>query len=65
MLFRAKTSDSTHALIAPKCEIFYRSDFYDFYTIKSLWEGALGVKIFLLYLGVHLGPQNSLRVCSV
>jgi hypothetical protein len=29
----------------PKCEIFDRSDFNDFYTIKSLREGDCGVKI--------------------
>ncbi len=29
----------------PKCEIFDRSDFHDFYSIKSLWEGDFGVKI--------------------
>ncbi len=29
----------------PKCEIFDRSDFHDFYPIKSLWEGDFGVKI--------------------
>jgi hypothetical protein len=29
----------------PKCEIFHRSDFNDFYTMKSLWEGDFGVKI--------------------
>jgi hypothetical protein len=28
-----------------KCEIFDRSDFDDFYTIKSLCEGDFGVKI--------------------
>jgi hypothetical protein len=33
------------ALKVPKCEIFDRSDFNDFYTIKSLWEGDCGVKI--------------------
>jgi hypothetical protein len=32
-------------LKVPKCEIFDRSDFHDFYTIKSLWEGNFGVKI--------------------
>ncbi len=51
-----------------KGEIFDRSDFPDFYTIKSLCEGDFGVKIkyFLYkYLGVHLGVQCSLRVCSV
>jgi hypothetical protein len=29
----------------PKREIFYRSDFPDFYTIKSLRVGDFGVKI--------------------
>jgi hypothetical protein len=29
----------------PKCEIFNRSDFDDFYTIKSLCEGEFRVKI--------------------
>jgi hypothetical protein len=29
----------------PKCDIFDRSDFHDFYTIKSLWEGNFGVNI--------------------
>ncbi len=29
----------------PKCEIFDRSDFHDFYPIKSLWEGDFGFKI--------------------
>ncbi len=29
----------------PKCAIFDRSDFHDFYTIKSLWGGDFGVKI--------------------
>jgi hypothetical protein len=32
-------------LKVPKCEIFDRSDFHDFYPIKSLWEGEFGVKI--------------------
>jgi hypothetical protein len=32
-------------LKVPKCEIFDHSDFHDFYTIKSLWEGDFGVKI--------------------
>ncbi len=39
----------------PKCEIFDRSDFGDFYTIKSLWGGGhFGVKIkvcFLIFRG--------------
>ncbi len=32
-------------LKVPKHEIFDRSDFPDFYTIKSLREGDFGVKI--------------------
>ncbi len=32
-------------LKVPKCEIFYHSDFPDFYTIKSLCEVDFGVKI--------------------
>jgi hypothetical protein len=31
-------------LKAPKCEIFDRSDFPDFYTINSLRVGDFGVK---------------------
>jgi hypothetical protein len=31
-----------------KCEIFDRSDFPDFYTIKSSWVGDLVVKIIIL-----------------
>jgi hypothetical protein len=33
------------SLKVPKCEIVDRSDFHDFYPIKSLWEGDFGVKI--------------------
>jgi hypothetical protein len=29
----------------PKCETFHRSDFDDFYAIKSLCEGGFGIKI--------------------
>jgi hypothetical protein len=57
-----------HALKVPKREIFDRSDFPDFYTMKSLCVGDFGVKIkkkFYKYLGVHLGVQSSLRVSSV
>jgi hypothetical protein len=57
-----------HPLKVPKREIFDRSDFPDFYTIKSLRVGDFGVKIkkiFTKYLGVHLGVQSSLCVCSV
>ncbi len=37
--------DTRLGLKVPKCEIFDRSDFHDFYPIKSLWEGDFGVKI--------------------
>ncbi len=47
-------------LKVPKREIFDRSDFPDFYTIKSLRVGDFGVKIKknTKYLGVHLGVQS-------
>jgi hypothetical protein len=35
-------------LLASRCpsvRFFDRSDFHDFYTIKSLWGGDFGVKI--------------------
>ncbi len=37
------------ALKVPKREIFDRSDFPDFYTIKSSWVGDLLVKILTSY----------------
>ncbi len=44
--FHASLRMQFHAsLKVPKCEIFDRSDFHDFYPIKSLWEGDFGVKI--------------------
>jgi hypothetical protein len=36
----------------PKCEIFDRLDFPDFYTIKSLCEGDFGVKIKNFYKNI-------------
>jgi hypothetical protein len=36
-------------LKVPKREIFDRSDFPDFYTIKSSWVGDLLVKILTYY----------------
>jgi hypothetical protein len=30
----------------PKCEIFNRSDFHDFYTIKPFWVGDFVAKIY-------------------
>jgi hypothetical protein len=37
------------ALKVPKREIFDRSDFSDFYTMKSSWVGDLVVKILTYY----------------
>ncbi len=42
--------DLTPYLKVPKCEIFDRSDFPDFYTIKSSWVCDLLVKILTYYL---------------
>ena len=39
------TGNKLRSLKVPKCEIFDRSDFPDFYTIKSRPEGDFGVKI--------------------
>jgi hypothetical protein len=36
-------------LKVPKCEIFHRSDFPDFYIIKSSWVDDLVVKILSYY----------------
>ncbi len=46
-------------LKVPKREIFNRSDFPDFYAIKSLRVGDCVVKIKFKkkYLGAHLGVQ--------
>jgi hypothetical protein len=38
-----------YSLKVPKREIFDRSDFPDFYTIKSSWGGDLLVKILTYY----------------
>ncbi len=44
---RHKTVEAS--LKVPKREIFDRSDFPDFYTIKSSWGGDLLVKILTYY----------------
>jgi hypothetical protein len=36
-------------LKVPKCEIIDRSDFPDFYTIKSSWVSDLVIKILTCY----------------
>jgi hypothetical protein len=38
----------------PKYEIYDRSDFHDFYTIKSLQEGDFGVKYVFLIRGLEI-----------
>jgi hypothetical protein len=43
---------ATSYLKVPKCEIFDRSDFDDFYTVKSLCEGDFGVKIKKFYKNI-------------
>ncbi len=52
----------------PKCEIFDRSDFLDFYTIKSLRVGGFGVKIknFLkIFRGSFRGAKFLTRMLSL
>jgi hypothetical protein len=51
MLFKLLTCCSFFNIMlkVPKCEIFDRSDFPDFYTIKSSWVGDLVVKILAHY----------------
>jgi hypothetical protein len=40
----SRISQAWAPLKVPKCEIFDRLDFHDFYTIKSLQEDDFGVK---------------------
>jgi hypothetical protein len=52
----------------PKREIFYRSDFPDFYTIKSLRVGDFGVNIknFLqIFQGTFRGAKFLTRMLSL
>ncbi len=49
---RSQKSRDTVPLKVPKCEIFDRSDFPDFYTIKSLHVGDFGVKIKNLFKNI-------------
>jgi hypothetical protein len=37
-------------LKVPKCEIFDRSDFHDFYTIKPFWVGDTLAPLYEEYL---------------
>ncbi len=42
-------NQNPHSLKVPKCEIFHRLDFHDFYTIKPFWV-TLGLKYKLVTL---------------
>jgi hypothetical protein len=44
-------------MFSPKCEIFDRSDFHNFYTIKSQREDDFGVKIKKYILGFIWGRE--------
>ncbi len=50
-----------------KCEIFDRSDFDDFYTIKSLWGGDFGDKInfFFIFRGSFGATKFLTRMLSL
>jgi hypothetical protein len=52
-------------LKVPKCEIFDRSDFHDFYTIKSLWEGDFGVKIYNLFEIIFRGSFGAAKFLTL
>ncbi len=55
-------------LKVPKREIFDRSDFPDFYTIKSLHVGDFGVKIkkiYKIFSGSFRGAKFLMRMLSV
>ncbi len=45
---KSVTVKPTATLKVPKCEIFERSDFHDFYSIKPFWVGDFGAKIYKL-----------------
>ncbi len=52
----------------PKCEIFDRSDFDDFYTIRSLCEGTLGFKkkfFIKIFRGSFRGAKFLTRMLSL
>ncbi len=48
-------------LKVPKCEIFHRSDFPEFSTIKSIWVGDFGIKILIKYLNFWVGARHHLN----
>ncbi len=55
-------------LKGPKCEMFDRSDFDNFYTIKSLCEGNFGEKIFFFiktFGGSFRGAKFLTRMLSL
>ncbi len=48
----------------PKREIFNRSDFPDFYTIKSLCEGDFGVKINKKIIKIFRGSLRGAKLLT-
>ncbi len=53
---RKSAEEAFKTLKVPKCEIFDRSDFHDFYSIKPVWVGDFGANInLLLYFRGELG----------
>ncbi len=73
MKFGQECRTATHFIIkinlkVPKREIFDRSDFPDFYTIKSLRVGDLGVKIkifFKIFRGSFRCAKFLMRMLSL
>ncbi len=57
---RTRLGHAWAPLKVPKCEIFDRSDFPDFYTIKSSWVGDLVVKILTYYFLLFEGAKPHL-----
>jgi hypothetical protein len=67
-LFLLSTAIVFNFLKVPKREIFDRSDFPDFYTIKSLRVGDFGVKIkkiYKIFRGSFRGAKFLMRMLSV
>ncbi len=46
---RGELDEKWSFLKVPKCEIFDRSDFHYFYTIKPFWIDDFGVKILTYF----------------
>jgi hypothetical protein len=59
----------SHGLKGARCEIFQSLGFHNFLHYESLWgwggDFVVKIKFKKIYLGVPLGPRNSLRICLV